>query len=92
MLLNTIESRSQASESRLEILGYDDKDKAFIAKSPKGNTLKISDTFAEMYRDNETRSSVLSKAPFFSRPSTISAGGELDWLKRTFETLWLTGG
>ena len=49
MLLNTTESRSQASESRLEVLGYDDKDKAFIAKSPTGNTLKISDTFAEMF-------------------------------------------
>jgi len=49
MLLNTTESRSKASESRLEVLGYDDKDKAFITKSPKGNTLKISDTFAEMF-------------------------------------------
>lgn len=49
MLLNTTESRSKANESRLEVLGYDDKDKAFIAKSPKGNTLKISDTFAEMF-------------------------------------------
>jgi hypothetical protein len=91
MLLNTIESRSKANESKLEVLGYDDKERP-SSKSPKGNTLKISDTFAEMYRDNETRSSVLSKAPFFSRPSTIGAGGELDWLKRTLETLWLTGG
>jgi len=49
LLLNTTESRSKANESRLEVLGYDDKDKAFIAKSPKGNTLKISDTFAEMF-------------------------------------------
>jgi formylmethanofuran--tetrahydromethanopterin N-formyltransferase len=49
MLLNTTESRSKANESRLEVLGYDDKDKAFIAKSPTGNTLKISDTFAEMF-------------------------------------------
>jgi formylmethanofuran--tetrahydromethanopterin N-formyltransferase len=49
MLLNTTESRSKANESRLEVLGYDDKDKVFIAKSPTGNTLKISDTFAEMF-------------------------------------------
>jgi hypothetical protein len=49
MLLNTTESRSKANESRLEVLGYDDKDEAFIAKSPTGNTLEISDTFAEMF-------------------------------------------
>jgi formylmethanofuran--tetrahydromethanopterin N-formyltransferase len=34
---------------KLEILGYDDKEKAFEVKSPAGNTLKIQDTFAEMF-------------------------------------------
>ncbi len=46
------ESRSTASESKLEVIGYDDKDPlgpAFIIKSPMGHILKISDTFAEMF-------------------------------------------
>jgi len=46
------ESRFTANENRLEIIGYDDKDPlgpAFIVKSPTGHTLKISDTFAEMF-------------------------------------------
>ena len=34
---------------KLEILGYDDKEKVFNVKSPAGNTLKIQDTFAEMF-------------------------------------------
>ena len=34
---------------KLEILGYDDKEKIFTVKSPAGNTLKIQDTFAEMF-------------------------------------------
>ena len=34
---------------KLEILGYDDKEKVFTVKSPAGNTLKIQDTFAEMF-------------------------------------------
>ena len=34
---------------KLEILSYDDKEKAFNVKSPAGNTLKIQDTFAEMF-------------------------------------------
>ncbi len=36
-------------KSKLEILGYDDKEKVFNVKSPAGNTLKIQDTFAEMF-------------------------------------------
>jgi formylmethanofuran--tetrahydromethanopterin N-formyltransferase len=36
-------------KSTLEILGYDDKEKVFNVKSPAGNTLKIQDTFAEMF-------------------------------------------
>ena len=34
---------------KLDILGYDDKEKAFKVKSPAGNTVKIQDTFAEMF-------------------------------------------
>jgi formylmethanofuran--tetrahydromethanopterin N-formyltransferase len=46
-------SRSTESESKLEVVEYDDKDPlgpAFVVKSPMGNILKISDTFAEMFR------------------------------------------
>ncbi len=35
--------------TKLEILGYDDKEKVFTVKSQAGNTLKIVDTFAEMF-------------------------------------------
>jgi len=35
--------------NKLEILGYDDKEKVFNVKSPAGNTVKIQDTFAEMF-------------------------------------------
>jgi formylmethanofuran--tetrahydromethanopterin N-formyltransferase len=34
---------------KLDILGYDDKEKVFNVKSPAGNTVKIQDTFAEMF-------------------------------------------
>jgi formylmethanofuran--tetrahydromethanopterin N-formyltransferase len=34
---------------KLEILSYDDKEKVFNVKSPAGNTVKIQDTFAEMF-------------------------------------------
>jgi formylmethanofuran--tetrahydromethanopterin N-formyltransferase len=34
---------------KLEILGYDDKEKIYTVKSPAGNTVKIQDTFAEMF-------------------------------------------
>ena len=34
---------------KLEILGYDDKEKVYTVKSPAGNTVKIQDTFAEMF-------------------------------------------
>jgi len=40
------------SETRPEVVGYDEKDKfgpCFIVKSPKGHTVKVSDTFAEMF-------------------------------------------
>jgi formylmethanofuran--tetrahydromethanopterin N-formyltransferase len=37
------------TEKKLEIIGYDDKDKVFNVKSPAGNVLKIQDTFAEMF-------------------------------------------
>jgi len=35
--------------TKLEIIGYDDKEKVFNVKSAAGNTLKIQDTFAEMF-------------------------------------------
>ncbi len=38
-----------STENKLEVLNYDDKEKTFIVKSPAGNTLKIQDTFAEMF-------------------------------------------
>src|SRR5512136_354628 len=34
---------------KLEILGFDDKEKVYTVKSPAGNTVKIQDTFAEMF-------------------------------------------
>ena len=34
---------------KLEIIGYDDKEKVYTVKSPAGNTIKIQDTFAEMF-------------------------------------------
>ena len=43
------EPRSTASKSNLEVTGYNDKEKTFIVKSQNGNTLKISDTYAEMF-------------------------------------------
>lgn len=44
--------QSGMAPSKLEVIGYDDKDPlgpAFTIKSPMGHTLKISDTFAEMF-------------------------------------------
>ncbi len=46
------ESKPTESETKLEVIGYDEKDPlgpAFVVESPKKNTLKISDTFAEMF-------------------------------------------
>jgi formylmethanofuran--tetrahydromethanopterin N-formyltransferase len=46
------ESKSTEIESKLEVVGYDEKDPsgpAFTVKSPMGHILKISDTFAEMF-------------------------------------------
>ena len=34
---------------KLEILSYDEKEKIYTVKSPAGNTVKIQDTFAEMF-------------------------------------------
>lgn len=34
---------------KLEIQGYDDKEKVFNVKSPAGNIIKVQDTFAEMF-------------------------------------------
>ena len=52
MLPTATASKSTENESKLEVVGYDDKDPmgpAFVVKSPMGNILKISDTFAEMF-------------------------------------------
>ena len=38
-----------SSDNKLEILGYDDKEKVYTVKSPAGNTVQIQDTFAEMF-------------------------------------------
>jgi formylmethanofuran--tetrahydromethanopterin N-formyltransferase len=38
-----------SNKNKLEVLDYDDKEKIFTVKSPAGNTLKIQDTFAEMF-------------------------------------------
>jgi len=38
-----------STENKLEVLNYDDNEKTFIVKSPAGNTVKIQDTFAEMF-------------------------------------------
>jgi formylmethanofuran--tetrahydromethanopterin N-formyltransferase len=41
---------SGATEKKLQVLNYDDKNKVFTVKSPKtGNICKIDDTFAEMF-------------------------------------------
>lgn len=37
------------SSGKLQILSYDDKEKCFLVKAPAGNTIKIMDTFAEMF-------------------------------------------
>jgi hypothetical protein len=47
MLPNRTESESIAGQSRLEVTGYDDKDRSYIVKSPTGGTVRISDTFAD---------------------------------------------
>jgi formylmethanofuran--tetrahydromethanopterin N-formyltransferase len=39
----------ESKMGKLEVSRYDDKDKSFIVKSPLGNTVKIADTFAEMF-------------------------------------------
>jgi formylmethanofuran--tetrahydromethanopterin N-formyltransferase len=39
----------ESKMGKLEVLGYDDKDKSFTVKSTLGNTVKIADTFAEMF-------------------------------------------
>jgi len=37
------------SSGKLQVLSYDDKEKCFLVKAPAGNTIKIMDTFAEMF-------------------------------------------
>ena len=45
-----VQSRLGANEHRLKFVDYDNGDKSYIVKSlPAGHTLKISDTFAEMF-------------------------------------------
>lgn len=38
-----------SAQDKLKVLGYDDKEQSFIVASPAGNTLKVADTFAEMF-------------------------------------------
>jgi formylmethanofuran--tetrahydromethanopterin N-formyltransferase len=38
-----------SSVPKLQVLSYDDNEKSFIVKAPSGNTVIISDTFAEMF-------------------------------------------
>lgn len=38
-----------SNTNKLEIIGYDDTEKAFLVKSASGQTVKVSDTFAEMF-------------------------------------------
>jgi formylmethanofuran--tetrahydromethanopterin N-formyltransferase len=38
-----------STENKLEIIGYDDKEKVFNVRSQVGNVLKVQDTFAEMF-------------------------------------------
>ena len=38
-----------SNSNKLEITGYDDKEKLFLVKSAAGQTVKVSDTFAEMF-------------------------------------------
>jgi len=40
---------ASASETKLEILSYNDAEKTFTVKSPEGETVEIQDTFAEMF-------------------------------------------
>ena len=40
---------ASTSEIKLEVLSYDDAEKTFMVKSPAANTLKVQDTFAEMF-------------------------------------------
>ena len=49
MLQSGTESKSTESESKLDVTGYDERDKSFVVNSPMGNILRISDTFAEMF-------------------------------------------
>src|SRR3972149_4254876 len=49
-LTERVEHRmASPSETKLEILSYDDAEKDFTVKSPAGNILKVQDTFAEMF-------------------------------------------
>jgi formylmethanofuran--tetrahydromethanopterin N-formyltransferase len=45
----TVLHKSSATQGKIEVVGYDDKDKYFIVKSTAGNTVQVSDTFAEMF-------------------------------------------
>lgn len=38
-----------SNTNKLEILGYDDTEKVYLVKSASGHTVKVSDTFAEMF-------------------------------------------
>jgi formylmethanofuran--tetrahydromethanopterin N-formyltransferase len=42
-------SQSIATQDKLKVMDYDGKDKSFIVTSPTGHTLRVSDTFAEIF-------------------------------------------
>jgi|YelNatPaOPRAMG01_1025707.scaffolds.fasta_scaffold37641_2 formylmethanofuran--tetrahydromethanopterin N-formyltransferase len=47
-----MEIKTMESETQVKVVGYDEKDKfgpCFIVKSPMGHTVKVADTFAEMF-------------------------------------------
>ena len=43
------ETGSVKSGNTPEVVGYDESDKSFIVKSPNGNVVRVSDTFAEIF-------------------------------------------
>ena len=75
-------SKSTASESSLEILDYNEKEKLFTVKDVEtGNICTILDTFAEMF----SRVDISPAQPHFFWIISFSSG-PLDRLKNPFES------
>jgi formylmethanofuran--tetrahydromethanopterin N-formyltransferase len=49
MSSNNMESELGVGETKLKVIGFDEKDQSFTVLSQAGDTLKVSDTFAEMF-------------------------------------------